>query len=349
MRTVPNLLWLEGAAIGEAIPDLRRMCFAFSPGYLNVVARKRRGRAGVVVIEAAGLRSFVPIVLWRRVFLKLCTILAPPTTASGGTLPPIHEGQVLEALVQFLRCGGLAHRVTQPANWAVFQTAPAGAAFTPFGTYRLSLNEGEASVWRGLHQKHRNVIRRALEQGVEVKFGVEHLAPFYALYHSTMLRNGLAPESVEFLRALMEGNGFQVACGVAYVGGESVAGLFAPYNDYAAYYLFGGTAERVAINGANNLLHYEAIKRFIRHGCDHYDLVGARLGPDVSERLIGIQRFKERFGADLKKGVLWKLDLSPWRCAAFDALVSLRAHARGIPSARDIIDQQRTASARGIS
>lgn len=344
---MPTIQWLDAVALGESIPDFGRLSFAFSPDYLEAVAARRRGQAGAFLIEVPGLRGLVPMVMYRRAFLRIATIVAAPAAESGRDLTRFEEQQVLDALAAYLGSSHMVHRLSQPSNWALFQTAPAGSVSAPFGSYRLSLHEGEARVWQGLHQKHRNAIRHADNLGVVVKFGEDQLDNCFSLYRATMQRNALAHEPREFLESMSRSRGFHVACGVAYVGDDPVAALFAPYNHHAAYYLFGGTAEKIPVNGANNLLHYEAIKSFIHHGCDHYDFVGARVGVVENQRLAGIQRFKARFGAELKRGVLWKQDFAPAHCHAFDTLMTLRSRAKGLPQGRDIIDQERTASCGG--
>jgi hypothetical protein len=324
--------------------DLRRMCFAFSPDYLSAVAKKRFGRAGIFAIDVRGACCLVPAVLFKRKFLKVVTLLAPPSDYTGGKLPPGQELEALHTLADHLRRSGLAHRITQPSNWSLFQIAPKGGIAVPFGSYVLSLTVGIEVIWQNLHQKHRNVIRRAEREGVAIAHGPSQLAPFLALYNATMHRNDMSHESQSFFEDLLQSDDFNVFCGVAYVGQRPVAALFAPYNSYGAYYLFGGTSEKIGTNGANNLLHFEAIRNFVGQGAQFYDFVGARIGDVPDKRLEGIQRFKSRFGAALHQGILWKQDLSMMNCIAYDALSALRNRAKKRVRAMDIIDQERLRS-----
>jgi hypothetical protein len=293
----------------------------------------------------ASSRCFVPIVLFPRKFMKLATILAPPADGAGARVAAEDERMVLDALTKHLARGRLAHRLTQPTNWSLFQAAPAAARTAPFGSYVLSLDQGSDAIWKRLHPKNRNVIRSAEKAGVKVVEGKDQLEAAFLLYRATMERNRLAHEPLDFVAALFDSHDFDMFCGVAYVDERPVAALLAPYNHHAAYYLLGGTAEQIEINGANNLLHFRAIQAFAARGAGRYDFVGARLGQVSNERLRGIQRFKSRFGAELHSGILWKQDLSPAICRGYDALVGLRNAAMKRAPALDIIDQERQTAA----
>jgi hypothetical protein len=59
-------------------------------------------------------------------------------------------------------------------------------------------------------------------------------------------------------------------------------------------------------------------------------------------KLEFIQRFKARFGCELQQGWLWKADVHPARCRAWDAMHRVNAWLKGRPPApADIIDQER--------
>lgn len=332
---------VQGEGIRTLGMDLRRMCFAFSPDYLSAIAKRRQGYSGVFAIDIAEAPCFVPAVLFRKTFLSVMTILAPPSDKNGCRLQPDHETEALEALIAHVRDSRLAHRLTQPTNWCVFQRAPGGAVSAPFGSYVLHLAVGIDAIWKNLHQKHRNAIRNAEKNCVRIEEGRNELSRCFSLYRSTMLRNGMACEPQEFLDSMLKSKDFDVFCGVAYVGDRPVSAIFAPYNAHGAYYLFGGISKNIGVNGANNLLHFEAIRAFAAQGSGFYNFVGARLGVVDSCRLGGIQRFKARFGAELDRGLLWKQDLSAFHCGAYDALLGFRNCATGNRKSMDIIDQER--------
>jgi len=132
-----------------------------------------------------------------------------------------------------------------------------------------------------------------------------------------------------------------VICGVVYHHGTPQGALFVLHTRRRAFYLCGGTAESVFPPGANRLLHWEAIKYCHGMGVEEYDFVGARPRDVSGTKLEHIQRFKARFGAELRQGYLWKIDLHPWLVSMYDVVSSLKRRVlrRRAPNP-DIIDQE---------
>lgn len=87
-----------------------------------------------------------------------------------------------------------------------------------------------------------------------------------------------------------------------------------------------------------NLLQWNVIKKMKENNVKFYDFMGARMNPEVGSKYEGIQRFKERFGGELKKGYLWKYSLNDFKYWLYRLLVFIysKGHFHG-----DIIDQER--------
>lgn len=111
------------------------------------------------------------------------------------------------------------------------------------------------------------------------------------------------------------------------------------YNNYSAYYLYGGTIAK-PLTGASNLLHWEIIKFLKRSGAKYYDLVGARITPSKNSKTEGIQRFKSRFGAQLKTGYLWKMPISKIKYKVYSLFLKYYYSLKGKTLKGDIIDQE---------
>ena len=98
---------------------------------------------------------------------------------------------------------------------------------------------------------------------------------------------------------------------------------------------------KVVLDGvfnAMNLLHWSAMKLMKERGVKYYDFVGARINPDEGSKYEGIQRFKSRFGGELKKGYLWKMPLNKFKYKLFCWLVAAK---QGRNYCGDVIDQER--------
>jgi lipid II:glycine glycyltransferase (peptidoglycan interpeptide bridge formation enzyme) len=82
--------------------------------------------------------------------------------------------------------------------------------------------------------------------------------------------------------------------------------------------MYGGSIPQ-AVPGAMHLLHWEALRLFHRLGVRRYDFHGARISPAPGSKAAGLAAFKERFGAELDQGYIWKCSISPLKSALYSA------------------------------
>lgn len=231
--------------------------------------------------------------------------------------------------------------IYQPQATAVFPVTPQGAVYARFGTYIVNLEVPVEKLWANLHGKHRNVIKKAQEAGVEISEGPQNLAICYELIHSTMKRNKKLSVSLgeleRFKENLAENASFYVASkdnvaqGVAFIAWNA---------GHTAYYLHGGTCDS-PFGGAMNLLHWKAMTDMKARGVKEYDFVGARVNPQPGSKLETIQRFKERFGATMREGYLWKYPLKPMHYAAYQLFARANSLLHGAIYKGDIIDEEK--------
>ena len=69
--------------------------------------------------------------------------------------------------------------IAQPHTNVVFDIYPYNAIYAPFGSYILNLEVDEEILWNNIHSKHKNVIRRASREGVEIREGLEYFDKVY--------------------------------------------------------------------------------------------------------------------------------------------------------------------------
>ena len=89
-----------------------------------------------------------------------------------------------------------------------------------------------------------------------------------------------------------------------------------------------------------NLLQWTAILDMKRLGVNIYDFVGARISPKEGSKLETIQRFKARFGSQMKVGYLWKYPLNKFKYKTFYFLVRMHACLKKQTYIGDIIDEE---------
>ena len=79
---------------------------------------------------------------------------------------------------------------------------------------------------------------------------------------------------------------------------------------------------------------------FKKMGVREYDFMGARLNVEKGSKLEGIQRFKSRFGGELKKGYLWKYEINPIKTKTIYFLQKVIFKLKGQDYKGDAIDQE---------
>ena len=95
-----------------------------------------------------------------------------------------------------------------------------------------------------------------------------------------------------------------------------------PFSTYSAYYAYGGTAEH-PLTGAMNYLQWNSILYFRRMGVKHYDFCGARINPPKGSKQAGLTMYKERFGAKLRQGFIWKYNINTLKSVIYSLGVRL--------------------------
>lgn len=303
------------------------------------------GTAAYLRSRAAGYGWFrqgdlvLSFLVERRALFNRLVFTHPPVCLRG-TCTQEQERMFLNEVVVAARSMKVDF-IYQPHATAVFQTVPDGAIYARFGSYVVNLELPLEELWTNLHGKHRNVIKKAREIGVEITEGPANLAVCFALIDATMKRNQKLSVSLDDLERLRRNLGTHVAFYVASQDNVPQGAAVLVWNTgHTAYYLYGGTVD-APVGGAMNLLHWQAMSDMKARGVREYDFVGARLKPVAGSKLESIQRFKERFGASLKQGYLWKYPLKPLRYRAFCLLAWANSLAHGAVYRGDIIDEER--------
>lgn len=314
-----------------------RYPFMFQAAYCRYI-REHKGDE-ILFYRDKESEAIVPVQVMARKMLTLGQI----------QYAPLREGQALDAAeeaafwTRFLASQKRRrdfHRLAQPPTWCVFTAVPQGAKAIPFGSYRIDLQQEEEDIFAGFQSRYRSYVRSAGRKGAEIRYGEDQLEAFHALHTKTMERAGAWVEPLADLQELYQTVGDKMAlCGVVYLDDVPQGGLFALYTAQGAYYLHGGSGDPKH-NGLVKFLHWEVMKQMKAKGVGMYDFVGARLTPQEGRPYQGVQTFKARFGSELKAGFLWKMDLAPGRCKAFDTALRLKMRLRGGKAFEDIIDQE---------
>jgi len=226
--------------------------------------------------------------------------------------------------------------IMQPTTNVVFAKVPKGSIYAPFGSYKIDLKLDEDTLWKNLHSKHRNVIRNAKKKGIQVFENEYDINEVYGLIQNTFSRSSMGFMSIEKFQNQIENLGKNVKVYVAKTENNQLQGCaIIPYSDFSAYYLHGGSVEK-PLTGAMNFLQWKIILSLKNSGVKQYDFVGARVGVKKGSKLEGIQKFKERFGATLHEGYMWKYHINSLKSKLFELIYKAIKKSEG-----DIIEQEK--------
>ena len=217
--------------------------------------------------------------------------------------------------------------IQKPPTNVFFESIPSNVKSIRFGTFQIDLRKTEDTIFSELHGKHRNVIRKAIKEGLFVKKNNKKDVNVLNLINDTLMRQNLPKlnidlfdNSITFYYSVFHNNLIQGAA-IFFWSAEG------------AYYMYGGSIKKPK-TGAMNLLHWEAIRFFKSIEVRKYDFVGARNTIKKNTKIAGIQKFKERFGGEKKMGFTWKKTLTI-KGLIYENLVRFKTLSKNI----DIIDE----------
>ncbi len=281
---------------------------------------------------------FLPFTISRKLFFKWITFHSGIAKLSD-SFSETDEIEFLNSLPAFLKSKKIDF-VTPLSAQALSEHYPNNAVYAPFGSYIIDLSLDEKALWDNLHSKHRNVIRKAKKEGVEIREGKKFSRRAYGLIKEAQIRSGNSSVSIDYFEKLVGSLGDWIKIFVAFYKNEPQGCAVMPYSKFGAFYLYGGSCSK-PFTGSLNLLHWEALRYFKSIGVKYYDFTGARLAPEKDSKLEGIQRFKSRFGGELKRGYLWKLTVNNRKYFLYKNLLKLRSVFKGQKYEEDVIDQER--------
>lgn len=214
---------------------------------------------------------------------------------------------------------------------ALFECFPDNSYRIPFGSHLIDLENDEETILANMHSKHRNVVKRAERCGVIVKNGgLELLHDYILMDEMTWARSGKNSYGIEYFQLILDELKDNAIIYIAYMNNEPQAGACYYYNKEMCYYMFGVSVDKPE-TGATNFLHWRALCDMKNRGVKKYSFVGCRIDEDENSKYHTIQRFKERFGGELKQGYMFKSILIPWKYSLFHILYKIK-------NGRDLVD-----------
>ena len=253
--------------------------------------------------ESGTLRCILPYTVVRKAGVRMVRFRIETIHLDAG-LDVQAERSFLNNVVQYFRRTG-ADVIIPPSTNAIFRTYPDCAVAAPYGTYFISLEKPESVLWAAVSSSHRRHVRSAEKGGVQVRNAPEYVTEAHTIIRDTFAKSSLPFMSFEKFTRLIGGLEGNVHLLVAESKGRVQCCAVNAFSQRTAYYMYGGSIPDAA-PGAMHLLHWEAIRMYRRLGVRRYDFYGARINPAAGSKAAGLAAFKERFGAELDRGYIWK-------------------------------------------
>ena len=281
--------------------------------------------------ETAKLRCILPYTEIRKGIFKLIRFRVE-TIPAQNDFSIQQERSFLNSCIEYFR--GVGADIVIPATTnSIFRTFPDGADAAPYGSYVIDLEQPEEVLWKNISRITRQNIGTAQRAGMSVRTGPEHLDAAHALITETFHRSRLPFMGREPLQRFVDGLGENGRLVIAELQGVLHSCVIFGFSNHCAYAIYAGNLARQH-QGANKLIYWEAVRLFKSLGAKRFDFVGARISPPNGSKEEAINLFKQRMGAKLIQGYIWKYPLRPLRSLAYS--YGVRLLRRG-----DIVDLER--------
>ncbi len=173
---------------------------------------------------------------------------------------------------------------TQPFFWNKFKVIPNY-------TYRLSLNSDAAEIEKRFSPEHRNSIKKAVKDGVEVKECTDY-AIVKKMIFKTFEQKGekVSIENIDSIlfKVASRANSFAFT---ATLNNEVIAATFCFYDSNCCYYLLGGYSNDSGQHGAGAICIYNSILKAKSLGIPVFDFEGSMIKE--------VERYFRSFGGEL--------------------------------------------------
>jgi lipid II:glycine glycyltransferase (peptidoglycan interpeptide bridge formation enzyme) len=169
----------------------------------------------------------------------------------------------------------------------------------PETTWVLDIAKSEDEIFRGMRKTHRNLIRRAAKEGVEVKQSTDEkcLEVFYDIHMETVKRHKFVPFSYSYIKNEIDAfkNDNQIGIFSARYRGKKIisSAIIVFYGDQAFYH-HGASSSKYNKIPSSYLVLWEAIKEARRRGKKVFNFYG--IVDDPAHPWAGLSRFKKGFG-----------------------------------------------------
>ena len=273
----------------------------------------------------------LPFTIVRKPFFRMARFRVETIPVKGG-YDRAGERQFLNGVIEYFRSIHVDLVVPATTN-TIFRAYPDKAAVAPYGSYIIDLSPPEETLWKNIDRIMRQNIKTAAKHGIIVREADSQVEASYELIKDTFHRSRLPFMSLASFKRFLSGLGDHGKILAADYKGVPQSYVVFAYSRYGVFAIYAGNAVD-QYPGSNKLLYWEAIRSFKQLGVRQYDFVGSRINPEKGSKQEALAQFKQRFGATLKQGYMWKCPLHPIKYRLYGLIARLR-------SGGDIVDAER--------
>lgn len=232
----------------------------------------------------------------------------------------------INAVVDLIRVKKIVDWIDVTPASASFDVCPVRSKRIPWGNLVIDLSLEEDEILSKMSSTHRNEVRRAQKEGCFVKIGsIDLLNEYLTLDQATWKRSNKQVDHSKVYSDILNTLGEKAFIAISYnKDGVPQSGMLSYYNSICMYYMFGASLDKPS-RGSVKYLHWEVIKEMKKRGVKSYSFVGYRINVDKDSKLAGIQRFKEGFGGDLVKSVMFKCEVNTFKHNLYKTLIWLKS------------------------
>ena len=265
-------------------------------------------------------KYILPFFLDKRfIFTRMVFTTGPISKKEG--LCNQDEKKFLNKVVDYVKKHKLCDFIYKAQSNVVFNACPKESDCVPWGTYEVDLTRSGEELFNSFDGKSRNVIRKALKEGVEVQ-STKDIDLVYQNIKETLERQHSihypSREYLEKLQKLKDSAVFLVAMKENTIQGS----LILLYDKERGYAMYAGSIISPQ-TGSLDLLHYEAMKYLQKKNVSMYDFVGTRINIEKGSKQEGIDKFKRKFRPVLIKGYAFRTIIRPLKYSLFTLVSKL--------------------------
>lgn len=153
-------------------------------------------------------------------------------------------------------------------------------------TLVLDIAGSEEALWSGLHNKTRNMIRKAERSGLHIEYGFNNLEAFYRIYVQRMLEKGVLIHPMEFFERIAEKCAAFAELLLVKHGDIPVGGMLLLMGKQSALYPYQASLQEGERFASNQLLIWEAMRICQRRGIQTLDMGESREGGSVYQSKV---------------------------------------------------------------